>query len=117
MAITLDTLRDEVNASTSDAAALQRALDVTQALLDKYIADHADAVPHGIPVAVYDQALLAMAVDEFNRRQAPNGILTQQFDLGDGGVAAPVRVSSDPLRAARPLLSPWCIDIAIGGAV
>lgn len=114
MTVTVDDLRNEVNTSTADDAVLTRVLLVSEAMLAQYVADNANAEPHGIPDPVYDEALLAVAVDMFNRRQAPNGILTQQFDAaGDGIAVNPVRVSNDPLRVARPLLSMWCTQIVL----
>lgn len=117
MAITLPDLRTEVGATSSDDAALQRILDAAKARLDQYVQSYSDAwvdaTNTGVPDAVFDEAWLAVAVDAWNRHQAPNGYLTQQFDLPDGSTSsAPVRVSTDPLRAARPLLAPWCTEVA-----
>ena len=104
MAVTAAQLQAEVNTTLADDPVLQRVLDVADALLAQYVEANATTIPHGIPQAVYDEALLITAVDAFNRRQAPNGVLTQQFDAGE----VPVRISSDPLRAARIILAPWC---------
>lgn len=114
MTILVADLRAEVNTSVDDDAVLQRVLTVSEAMLAQYVADNANMDPHGIPPAVYDEALLAVAVDMFNRRSAPNGILTQQFDAaGDGIAVNPVRIGNDPMRAARGLLSMWCTQIVI----
>lgn len=113
MAVSIADLEREVGTTTVDSPALQRAVVVAQALVDKYVVEFAMAEPHGVPDGVLDQAVLAVAVDEFNRSQAPNGVLTQ---YGSDDIPTPIRVSSDPLRAARPLLSMWCMDTPVGGS-
>src|SRR5689334_6742053 len=106
MAVTRDNLLAEVNTTPQDNTVLDKSLAASKALLDKYVAEFADDPVDGVPGEVFDEAWLAVAVDMFNRHQAPNGVLNQQYDLADGGVAAAaVRISSDPLRAARPLLA------------
>lgn len=112
MAVTSTDLATEVGAA--DDPAVDRSLSVAESLVGRYLTEFAIATPHGVPDDVLDQAVLAVAVDEFNRRQAPNGVLTQ---YGSDDVPVPIRVSSDPLRAARPLLSMWCMDTPVGGAV
>ena len=113
MTVDVATLRAEVGAGPSEEPRLQRSLDAMSAILDDYIdetlMDEADPVPD----EVYELALLRMAVDDFNRAKAPNGVLMQQFDTLDGGGVTPLRVSSDPLRAARPLLDRWCMPVGI----
>lgn len=112
MAITVEDLRDEVGAGadTHDVI-LQRSLDLATAMVAKYLADNVVTVGDEageLPESVSDQAVLAVAVESFNQAQAPNGVLTQQFGLADGGsVASPVRIGADPMRPAYPLLSMW----------
>lgn len=116
MAVTVDDLAAEVGTdSADDTPVLENELAVAKVLLDKYVADFADDPVGGVPPSIFDAAWLAVAVDAFNRRQAPNGVLTQQYDLGDGNVGStPIRLSSDPLRSARPLLAPWCTEVVFG---
>lgn len=100
MAVTAADLRAEVNAGsgTTDAV-LTSCLDVATELLRKYAGDDYTSIPG----KVWDRALTATAVDLFNQRKAPNGVLNQQYD----GESTPIRISSDPLRPAYPLLAPW----------
>jgi hypothetical protein len=114
--IAAEDLQTEVGTVADDTTVLERCVEVAEALLSKYVADNQDNDPHGIPEAVYDQAWLAVAVNEFNRRKAPNGILNQSVDTVDGSTTVPMRVSSDSLRPARALLSMWCTEQAFGFA-
>lgn len=114
MTLALATLRDEVGASTNEDTALQRTYDLTKTLLDAYIADSImDATNAPVPDSVYDEAHLRMAVEDWNRTQAPNGFMLQQFDSSDS-TPVPVRVSTDPYRSIRDLLGSWCLSVAIG---
>ena len=105
--IPTDRLRREVGTTDDDDALLDEVIVSSLAQLRK-LAEDADP---DLPDEVFDQAHLAVAVDMFNRRKAPHGIVYSQFD--DGAAAAPLRLSNDPLRPAYPLLSPWLLP-AIG---
>jgi len=107
MAVTADELRTEVGAGSTVAdAVLQKLVDVADALVDDYVASAAEGIV--VPELMVDQAWLACAVELFNLRKAPNGVLNQQYEGVDGGVqSAPIRISGDPLRPVRPLLAPW----------
>lgn len=94
-------LRREVKTQGDDPL-LDECVSVTRHLLLELVADVAEDVPDEIFYAAH----LAAAVDMFNRRKAPNGVLMQQFG---GGEAAPLRLSNDPLRGARALLEPWVL--------
>lgn len=94
-------LRKEV-VTRPDDPLLNEVIEVTHALLLEFVGKEASDVPD----AVFNAAHLAAAVDMFNRRKAPNGVLMQSF--GDGE-ATPLRLSNDPLRAARVLLEPWIL--------
>lgn len=100
-------LRAEVNTTAEDDPLLEECIKVSLALLLKLTEDADDDLPND----VFDQAHLAVAVDMFNRRKAPNGVLWEQFD--DGSAATPLRLSNDPLRPAYPLLRGWLLP-AIG---
>lgn len=112
MAITLEELRTEAGAGVGDDAALQRCLDVAKATLDQHLVDQ-ELDLATLPVVIQDEAWLSIAVELFNLRNAPNGVLAQQYGDPDGGAAAPVRIGGDPLRGARHILAPWTIP-AIG---
>lgn len=101
--IEVDRLRKEVNTSTNDDPLLGEVIGVALAMLQELVDGTA------VPAVVFDQAHLAVAVDMFNRRKAPNGMLMQQFDsVSDGAApAVAVRLSNDPLRPAYPILSLW----------
>lgn len=108
--VTTDRLRREVQTSTDDNELLNEVIASSHALVLKLVLDEAD---DDLPDAVFDQAHLAVAVDMFNRRKAPNGVLWTQID--DGATATPLRLSNDPLRAAYPILRLW-LPLAIGGS-
>ena len=100
MAIDVNDLRTEVNATTNDDVALTNCVAVAAALLAEYVSD-----PTLVPEVIYDKAWLAVGVELFNQRQAPNGILMVQDYGPDGSPSSlPVRVSADPMRPAYPLL-------------
>lgn len=61
-----------------------------------------DAVPL-IPVEVYDRAVLEVGAELFHRKASRNGVA--QFATGDS--VSPMRISRDPLVAARGLLAPF----------
>lgn len=109
--IPVNRLRKEVGTSEEDDELLTEVLVTSLAMLNELVRDTED-----LPDVVFDQAHLAVAVDMFNRRKAPNGVLWQQFDNpADGsGTAAPLRLSNDPLRPAYPLLSMW-LEPVVGG--
>lgn len=111
MSVDATQLRNEVKAGTAvPDAMLTNCVSVADTLLREYVED----VYGDIPPSVYDRAWLAVAVDLFNQRRAPNGVLNQQFSSGEGGTeSVPVRISADPLRPARPLLRPWVTPLGI----
>lgn len=100
MTISTERLRSEVGASVASDEVIDECLTVAHELLLQYVGDEGIDVPP----AVFDRAWLVAAVDLFNQSQAPNGVLTQQFDTVDGGGAIPIRVSRDPLAGAYSLL-------------
>lgn len=100
-------LRTEVNTTTEDDPLLAEVIKVSLDMLRELT----KTAEYDLPDSVFDQAHLAVAVDMFNRRKAPNGVLWHQFDeTGTGGA---MRLSNDPLRPAYPLLSMWLLP-AIG---
>lgn len=100
MTISTARLRSEVGAGAASDEVIDESIAVAHELLLQYVADEGIDVP----APVFDRAWLVTAVDLFNQSQAPNGVLTQQFDTVDGGSAVPIRVSRDPLAGAYPLL-------------
>lgn len=64
-----------------------------------------------VPVTVLDRATREVCSDLFARRNAPNGIVNQQFAGPDGPVSAPARLHRDPLVPAYPLLSRWAVPL------
>ena len=105
MAITSDDLRAEVGAGTSvQDSVLQRCVALAEELVRTYATPE---VYPTLPTVISEQAVLSVAVEVFNQRRAPNGVLTQQFATPDGSVGVPVRVGADPLRPAYPILHPY----------
>ena len=108
MAVDATALRTELGAGAAGAVGgvpdelLDNCVTVADELLKEYAGD--DYRTAGtIPVTVAEKAWLAVAVEIFNQRKAPNGVLNQAFTAVDG-VPAAVRVGSDPLRPAYGLL-------------
>ncbi len=114
----LESLRSDVGAGTDETATLTTCLAKSRALVDAYIMGGIgvfDDTETGttIPDAILEGAYLEVAADLFNRRQAPNGILSQQYDAGMGTVASPIRINRDPLTPAYSLLAPWVLPVSI----
>jgi hypothetical protein len=110
-------LRTEVGAQATPAndAKLTKCLAIATELVNKWIADNvpdAEIVPDHdeVPEVMFDQAVLTAAADIWHQSKAPNGVVNQQFQPGIGTAdlaATPIRISRDPLRGVRPLLSLW----------
>ena len=113
MTVDAAALRTEVGGGAEDMEALERTVALTKTLLDRYIDDNLMDAADPVPTEVYDAAWLRMAIEDWNRQQAPNGYLMQQFDSGEGA-PVPVRVSMDPYRSVRDLLVGWCLEVSIG---
>jgi hypothetical protein len=62
-----------------------------------------------VPERVLDRATREVASDLFARRNAPNGIVNQQFAGADGPSSGPARIHRDPLTPAYPLLTRWAV--------
>lgn len=110
MPVTAQNLRDELNAGPASAAGgvsddlLTNCLNVADEELKIYAGDdYRTGSALGIPIVVAEKAWLAVAVEIFNQRKAPNGVLNQAFS-SDGGAPLAVRIGSDPLRPAYGLL-------------
>ena len=110
MAVDAATLAEEVGAPISDSK-LEQCITVAKHLLDE-LTESDLAV---IPAEVFEEAWLATAAGEFNRRKSPNGMVNQAFsDAGGDNYSVPVQVSSDPLRAARGILEVYLTPV-VGG--
>ncbi len=62
-----------------------------------------------VPVELLDRATLEVASRLFTMRQAPGGIVNQQYAAGDGTGVGPVRIARDPLQPIYPLLARWAV--------
>lgn len=62
-----------------------------------------------VPNDVLDLAYIIVAVDLFSRREAPNGVMNQQFITADGVPSTPVRIARNPLAGVTALLRPWVL--------
>lgn len=112
MAVTLLTLKVFVGAEGNEYdSMLTDALAESQSLVDKYNVvwdeETEDWIPSDAPTAILDRAYKEVAADLFNRRNAPNGIVNQQFLNIDGVGSGPVRISRDPMAPAYKILSRW----------
>lgn len=110
MPITTTDLRTELGAGAADTiggvpdSLLTNCISVADELLKEYAGDDYRTAGDPVPVVVAEKAWLAVSVEIFNQRKAPNGILNQAY-AGDNGVfAQAVRIGSDPLRPAYGLL-------------
>lgn len=103
MPVSVSDLRAHLRASSAvPDTALQLLLDSSSEILDVYIGDVE------VPDSAKDRALLLTATEMYHQDKAPNGVLNQQFDVGDGTITStPVRIGSDPLRTARAVLALW----------
>lgn len=102
MAVDAAALKRMVNSGPSDDETIAECLGFGQSVVDTFTV----RVPAGkIPDPILDEAVLAAASDQFQRRKAPNGVLNQVYDTGD--TLMPVRISRDPFDSVRPILAPW----------
>ena len=101
MAVTVDDLANLVGTRLADPA-LAPCLAFGQAVVAKFTST---VTAGDIPDAVLDEAVLTAAADQFQRRNAPNGVLNQVYDNGNGAI--PVRISRDPFSSIKPILRPW----------
>ncbi|NYD43936.1 hypothetical protein [Nocardioides panaciterrulae] len=111
MAVDATQLRAELNnvpAATVSDTVLSNCVSVANELLKQYAGA---TYLTDLPTVIAEKAWLAVAVELFNQRRAPNGVLTQQFSTPDGGASVPVRIGADPLRPAYGLLSRWITDM------
>lgn len=108
MAITAAQLRTELNAGAANAGGpsddlLNDCITVADALLKEYAEDDYRTAGE-IPIPVAERAWLAVAVEIFNQRKAPNGVLNQTFNTEGSPFVQAVRIGADPLRPAYGLL-------------
>ena len=80
---------------------LQRSLDQAVLLVNKYVGTNV------VPEPILDEAYLLVGADLFNRRQAPNGIMNQQYATTSGDGYAAVRIARDPLAVVYGVLRSW----------
>lgn len=109
--VTEQMLADEVGTNVSDDPRLAKCVKLALTLLNRLTeADAAD-----IPDDLFEEAWLATAASEYNRRKSPNGMLNTAFgDASGDNYSVPVRVSKDPLDAARGILSAHLTPV-VGG--
>ena len=103
MSVTPQSFADYANEGSLEDG-MADSLEQARALVEEYARAN---VPADIflPDSIYDQAVLAAASHLWDQRQSPNGQLNSAF--GNGEVAAPIRISRDPLAPVRPLLAQW----------
>lgn len=109
MVVAATDLRAELNAGAAGSVGgvsdelLTNCINVADELLKEYAGDDYRTAST-IPVVVAEKAWLAVAVEIFNQRKAPNGVLNQAFSTDGGVFAQAVRIGADPLRPAYGLL-------------
>lgn len=112
MAVTVNDLKAFVGSDdTTYDALLQECLNEAMALVDKYNVKY-DAgtetwIASDAPTVIVDRCYLAVAADLFERRNAPNGIASQQYATADGIGINPYRVGRDPMSHAYKILGRW----------
>lgn len=85
-----------VKAPESDQEFLQDCVDTARDLIDAATGDAE------VPVDVYDRAALEVAADLYHRRQTRLGVA----GFADNDLN-PIRITRDPLAAARGFLAPY----------
>lgn len=104
--VTWQELRDEVGTSDAKQPQLEKCLAFAVVAVDRHIGSAE------VPQPVRERAVLGVAVGEWNRKLAPSGTATSQFDSGAGVVSTPIRISRDPLAPAYRILAPYLIGLA-----
>lgn len=94
--VTAADLQRYVGASSGDTEFVARCLVEAQALVTRHVGS---AI---VPADILSRAVLECGSELYHRRQAPQGVA--QFASTEG---QPVRVSRDPMVAARPILAPY----------
>lgn len=98
MTVNAARLREFVNVGAGNDTEIDECIAAARDLVESHVGSCAEDVPNG----VYERAWLLVAAEMFNQGQAPNGIINQQYDEGAGAV---IRIGSDPMRPAYPLLA------------
>lgn len=110
MAVEIADLRTYVGASEGEYdTLLADCLLEAQAMVDHYRTLGVDAVTllpvmAAVPEPILDRAVKEVAAGLFDRRNAPSGVLPQQFATTDGVGVTQARVPRDPLAPAYGLL-------------
>jgi hypothetical protein len=101
---TAQDVKDYIGDDDFESEALINAcLDESVLLVDKYVGEAT------VPEAILDRAYIVTAADLYYRRQAPNGVMNQQFVGVDGIPTTPVRIARDPMSQAYGLLRRWVL--------
>ena len=103
MTVALQDLKDYMGAgsNTDRDALIQACLDDAAVLVDAFVGTA--TVPEGI----LDRAYLMVGQDLYERRNAPNGIVSTQFGSPDGIGSVGMRVAKDPLNSVYEMLRRW----------
>lgn len=102
MAVTVEQVSEFVGASPDEhTGLLTSCLAEARALVDR----HVGSKP--VPAVIRDRAYVGVAADLFAQRNAPSGVMNQQYQTADGGMGDVIRISRDPMTAAYKLLRPW----------
>lgn len=112
--MTVDITKLQLRAGTSSAGDVQLLTEALAEAIERvraYIQDSGKQTSQIPPTAV-DRAVIRCALALFNQDKAPNGVLNQQYDLGNGEIAStPTRISQDPMKGARAALSQWISEV------
>jgi hypothetical protein len=101
MAVTAAELRAhaKVSETTAPDSVLNQCIATAGEQLKTYVGTNV------VPAATMARAELLVANECLQQNLAPNGVLNQSYDQGDGSV--PLRIGRDPLSPAYPLLSQY----------
>lgn len=115
MSVTSGDVRTRLGAPEEASVEVARVTTLAQTLVTQYV--DSQAAEYGIevepPEEALDEAVLRVAVDLYNRAQAPNGVLMTAYDNAGDGSSTPIRLARDPLWSARDVLAPYVP--AVGG--
>lgn len=104
MAVVLDDVKVYVGADgTEYDSLLDECLTDAAVLIEKYVGEAT------VPTDIVDRSTLIVAADLFERRNAPNGIVNQQYGTTEGIGYSPMRVARDPLAGVYKILGRWVL--------
>lgn len=102
MAKTYEDLKEFIGSQDNDQDSIVEAcFDEAVVLVQTYVGTSV------VPEVIQDKAIMLVGADLWERRSAPNGLVSQQFASVDGLGVSVARLPRDPMSVAHGLLRPW----------